>query len=215
MLQFKQDATSAELILTLSEKVSINDPYYLFVFTHVLTKSSIIFIKSEGDDDSVSQGRYNRFTINPSVVFLDQPTGEWHYKIYEQASSTNTDLSLTGAVLEYGKMRLDRATDFAFVRYNETTAYKAYDNSVIIGVVISVGGTTITTNTVLRFYKKVLGAGLSVTVLAGEHLLANINGVTLLTPAFAVIDAYVEIRDDKTVYVEANIDLLNYTLIIF
>lgn len=127
MLQFKQSDIAASLILTLTENVSINDPYYLFVFTHVLTKQTVKFIKYTGADESNYTQRYNQFTINPSVVFLNKPTGEWHYNIYEQASGTNTDVALSGAILEYGKLILDRATAFVFIKYNEPTTFNAYN----------------------------------------------------------------------------------------
>jgi hypothetical protein len=127
MLQFNQSDTAATLILTLTENVSIGDPYFLFVFTHVLTKSQVKFIKATSQDESTSASRYNAFTIDPSTVFLDQPIGQWNYKVYEQASSTNTDESSSGAVLEYGKLILDRATAFEFTKYNNPTTYSAYN----------------------------------------------------------------------------------------
>lgn len=127
MIQFKQSDTAISLILTLTENVSIGDPYYLFVFTNVLTKEVVSFIKATGQDESDFKSRYNKFTINPSTVFANKSIGEWHYKVYEQVSSSNTDEESTGAVLEYGKLRLDRATAFEFTKYNEDTTYKAYN----------------------------------------------------------------------------------------
>lgn len=127
MLQFKQSDTAAELILTLTENVSINDPYFLFIFTHVLSKQKIKFIKFKDEDESGFTERYNLFTINAAVVFLNAPIGEWHYKVYQQASESNTDEILTGAILEYGKLILDRATAFAFTKYNEAQTFKAYN----------------------------------------------------------------------------------------
>jgi hypothetical protein len=127
VIQFKQSDTAAILILTLTENVSITDPYYLFVFTHVLTKQQVIFIKSLDDEESDFPNRYNQFTIDPAVIFLGAPNGEYHYEIYEQASSTNTDITLTGAILEYGKLILDRAIPFAFTMYNQSTTYAAYN----------------------------------------------------------------------------------------
>lgn len=127
MLQFNQSDTTAVLILTLTENVSLGTPYYLFVFTHVLTKEKVVFIKSQDDDQSDFTERYNQFTINPSIIFLNHPVGEWHYKIYEQASSTNTDESLTTDVLEYGKLRLDRSAAFEFTKYNQPTTYATYN----------------------------------------------------------------------------------------
>lgn len=127
MLQFKQSDTSAALILTLTENVSISTPYYLFVFTHVTTKDVVKFIKAEIDDESDYPARYNQFTINPSVVFANQQPGEWHYEIHEQTSSLNTDPDQSGAILEYGKLNLDRATDFAYTQYEHSTTFKMYN----------------------------------------------------------------------------------------
>jgi hypothetical protein len=127
MLQFDQDDTTAEMILTLTEFVTIPAAYYLFVFTHVETKNIVAFVKAESDDESDYPQRYNQFTIDAADVFEDQPTGEWHYKVYEQASAVNTDPDLSGAVLEYGKLILDRATEFAYAQYESTTSYKAYN----------------------------------------------------------------------------------------
>jgi hypothetical protein len=127
MLQFAQDDTAAEMILTLTEFVTLSTPYYLFVFTHVETKNVVAFVKAEADDESGYPDRYNQFTINAADVFENQPTGEWHYKVYEQESSTNTDTDLTGDLLEDGKLVLDRSTAFAYNQYDSNTSYKAYN----------------------------------------------------------------------------------------
>lgn len=127
MLQFDQDDTAAIMILTLTELVTLPAPYYLFLFTHVETKNIVAFVKAEIDDESDYPQRYNQFTIDAADVFEDQPTGEWHYKVYEQASSTNVDPDLTGGVLEEGNLILDRATAFEYTQYNSATSFKAYN----------------------------------------------------------------------------------------
>lgn len=123
MLEFKQNDT-AELILTLTELVTIDDPTFLFVFTHVLTKNVVAFIAA---DESLFTHRYNKFTINAAVLFSGQPPGEWHYKIYQQASAINLDPLLAEGILEYGKLILDRTTDFSFTMYDQPTIYKTYN----------------------------------------------------------------------------------------
>lgn len=127
MLEFKQTDTVAPLIVTLTEKVTINDPYFLFVFTHILTKQVVSFIKSEAQDESDYPERFNQFTINPAVVFLSKQIGMWLYTIYQQASSSNTDTTLTQGVLEYGKMIMERDPAFAYTIYDEPTTIKAYN----------------------------------------------------------------------------------------
>ena len=127
MLQFKQDNTAAVMILTLTEFVTLLTPYYLFVFTNVTTKDVVAFVKAEIDDESNYPQRYNQFTIDAATVFDNQQPGEWHYKVYEQASSINTDPELTGALLEEGKLILDRTTEFAYTQYDSSTSYKVYN----------------------------------------------------------------------------------------
>lgn len=127
MLQFKQDNTAAVIIVTLTELVSISSPYYLFVFTHVTTKDVVKFIKSEVDDESDYPIRYNQFTIDAAAIFDGQQPGEWHYKVYEQSSSTNTDTTLTGAIIEEGKLLLDRSAEFAYTQYDQSTSFKTYN----------------------------------------------------------------------------------------
>lgn len=126
MLQFRQDDTAAILLLTLTENVTINEPYYLFVFTHVLTGEKVRFVKHESQDESNSPERINQFTINASVVFADKPVGEYHYEVYENITN-GTDETTAGGVLEYGKLKLLRDTDFSFTKYQEPTSFKAYN----------------------------------------------------------------------------------------
>lgn len=127
MLQFDQDNTAAELILTLTEFVTIHTPYYLFVFSNVTTKDVVTMIKAEIDDESEYPQRYNKFTIDASVVFDGQQSGEWHYKVYQQSSPTNIDPEATDGILEYGKLILDRATQFAYTMYEQAQTFKAYN----------------------------------------------------------------------------------------
>lgn len=127
MLQFNQSDIAAVLTLTLTERASMNEPYFLFVFTHVLTKQTVKFIKFSDDDESEFNTRYNQYTINPSVVFLDKPVGQYNYIVYEQVSSTNTDISLTGAAIEHGKLILDRAIAFSYSKYNKPTTISTYN----------------------------------------------------------------------------------------
>lgn len=127
MLQFKQDDTAAVMILTLTELVTINTPFYLFVFTHVTTKDVVAFVKAEADDESDYPDRYNQFTIDASVVFAGKQIGEWHYKIYEQSNADNLDPDNATGLLEEGKLLLDRATAFEYDMYNQSTNYKVYN----------------------------------------------------------------------------------------
>lgn len=126
MQEFSLSDTTAELILTLTEKVSISSPYYMFVFTHTVTKDTVTFIRSEAQDESAYPARYNKFTVNPSVLFAGQQPGHWNYAIYEQSSAINTDPAQAGEVLEYGKLILN-GTTFSYEKYNSSTTFKVYN----------------------------------------------------------------------------------------
>jgi hypothetical protein len=127
MLECKQDDTAVDLIVTLTENVSLPDPNYLFVFTHVLTKDVVAFVKAPTDDLSNYPDRYNMFLINPAALFYGLQPGMWQYAIYEQADPTNIDPSLTGAPLEFGQLLLNRSVDFAFTKYDSPTSFKTYN----------------------------------------------------------------------------------------
>ena len=82
------------------------------------TKDVITFTKTTDDDFSKYPERYNEFEVNPSAIFAGYQVGEWHYIITEQQ---------TGTVLEYGKLYLDRGTDFSFTKYDNATTFKTYN----------------------------------------------------------------------------------------
>jgi hypothetical protein len=127
MLELHFGESSEKVIVTLNELITLTDPYYLFVFTHVVTKDVVSAIRSTAQDESLYPERYNQFDIDTDVVFLDMQPGEWHYKIYEQADDTNTDVDNTTSLVEYGKMILYPEMAYAPTKYNESTTYKVYN----------------------------------------------------------------------------------------
>jgi ABC-type molybdate transport system substrate-binding protein len=112
------------VVLTLSEFTTLTNAYYLFVFEHVTTKQLIKFILPMSADLSTHQFRYNEFLIAASN-FTSAPVGKYHYHIYQQASSSNTNT--TGLTLvEQGKMDLNNAAAFEFTQYDTATNYTQY-----------------------------------------------------------------------------------------
>ena len=144
MLQLTAGQSNEKIIVTLNELKTLTDPYYLFRFVHVGTGQVVTLIKSAAtEDESVFQGRYNKFNVDTAVSFLDKAPGEWHYTVYEQASSTNTDPDLATGPLEYGKMYLIPAAEFTRTMYdNGPRLYKMYNPYVGIGFII-IGSTNI------------------------------------------------------------------------
>jgi hypothetical protein len=127
MLELHISEASEDIVVTLTEKKTLSEPYYLFVFTHVTTKQVVNLIMSPDDDQSEYPARYNKYTLATATVFDNKPAGQWIYSVYEQESSTNTTVSNTASLVENGKMILYAAEAFEFEKYNESTSYKTYN----------------------------------------------------------------------------------------
>jgi len=119
------------IVLTLTEKTTISNPNYLFEFKDNQTKELIYFI---AQDTSSFKERFNKFTItekaNPNnligevELILD---GQYAYTIREQASTTNLNPSLSGAIVETGKVTVTD-TDEAIPTYTpDSNIIKVYN----------------------------------------------------------------------------------------
>ena len=111
------------LVFTLTEKVTLSNPYYLFSFKHQVLMSTVNFIAS---DVSGFPTRFNKFLITETtgtvnltsgVVSLPE-TGFYEYAIYEQTSSSNLDISNTTGLLEIGMVKVE----------SNLPIYREYDN---------------------------------------------------------------------------------------
>jgi len=123
LLNFGQ--ASEFITVTLNEKRTLDNGYYLFRFTHQTTKQVINFIASFLTDDSDYQDRYNRFEINTASVFGSAPVGLWTYNVYEQASAVNTNPEGLTEV-ENGIMQLEPSSEFSPTEYSPSTSFTAY-----------------------------------------------------------------------------------------
>lgn len=101
------------MILTLSEKTTIVNAYYLFEFISVgNSEDTKYFI---GTDISINPIRYNEFTIIENATEdLENATisinpGEYYFNVYEQSSSSNLDPSGLNLV-EKGIVQVLRST---------------------------------------------------------------------------------------------------------
>ena len=108
--------------LTLSEKATLENPFFLFVFKSDVTKN---YVRKVIADQSSFRRRYNRFIFTEGADITLAPTGYWHYTIYEQSSSTNTDETLSTGIVERGKLYvIGTATTHA--KHSVTRTYTAY-----------------------------------------------------------------------------------------
>ena len=87
--------------LTLTEKVTISNPKFLFYLTHRQTNKTYAFILT---DVSTFTERYNKFSINENTY--DFFEGEYMYEIYAQTSSSNLNPSLANEQVESGILKV-------------------------------------------------------------------------------------------------------------
>lgn len=128
MLVLTKGQTAQIITVTLNEKRTLTSGYYLFVFTNFTTQRVVNKIYNFTEDDSNYQDRFNEFEINTQALFGSEDVGQWVYKVYEQASSSNTDPDgLT--MVEQGVMVLNPAVEFTRDQYNEATTFKQYQGT--------------------------------------------------------------------------------------
>lgn len=126
MIVLTKGQTTEEIVVTLNEKRTISSGYYLFVFTHFTTRDVVNKIFNFTEDDSSYQDRYNQFDFPTQALFGNKDAGQWVYKVYEQASSSNTNV--TGlTMVEQGVMVLNPAAEFERDQYNEPTSIVQYN----------------------------------------------------------------------------------------
>ena len=109
------------IVMTLTEKQLLSNPNYLFVFTNRSSNCEVKFIKLNATDTSLYKNRYNEFSIVTNTYFKNQLEGQYTYEVYEQASSTNLDITGLNK-LETGIMWLSGST----LTYNTYTTTDTY-----------------------------------------------------------------------------------------
>lgn len=120
---------SNTVTVTLKEKTTLANPYYLFQFESKVTKQKVYAVPT---DLSQYPNRYNQFQITESntptglsqVTLL--PEGEWVYTVYEQTSSTNTNPANATGVVETGLCKVIGTTQSNTV-YNTATTRTVYN----------------------------------------------------------------------------------------
>lgn len=125
MLVLNNGIASEKIIVTLNEKRTLDSGYYLFVFENISTRATVKKVFSFSEDESHYTTRYNKFSISTASLFGDSDHGQWTYTVYE--SATNTENTSGLSVVEYGLMKLNPVTEFAFETYQPVTSYKQYN----------------------------------------------------------------------------------------
>ena len=104
--------------LTLNEKVTIENPYFVFKITDQQTLSETIFTQ----EDTSTDEDFNIFSFTNGSTFsynggFTLSRGSYDYTVYE---SENNDLSTDGGVVEIGQMNISGSFDSESYNYNST-----------------------------------------------------------------------------------------------
>lgn len=102
MIIINKGATT-QLIMTLTENITLSNPFFLFEFRSDVSMSKVFFILP---NVSLHTDRYDEFTFIEGTTATLNPTGQWSYRVFEQASSTNLNVDLAGNLLENGQIRV-------------------------------------------------------------------------------------------------------------
>ena len=123
--------SNSVLVFTLSEKVTLTNPYYLFSLKGQTEMNPINFIVADTSDYIE---RYNKFlvtetsgtqTLTSGVVTLGD-AGFYEYAIYEQTSSTNLEIVNTTSLLEIGLIKVVGPTGTVQAYDNQSKTYITY-----------------------------------------------------------------------------------------
>jgi hypothetical protein len=127
MLKLIKGQTST-IICTLTEKQTILDANYLFVFKNRSTNDVVSFVLVNGADISTNRERWNEFQVVVNNYFENENEGWYSYDVYEQESTTNTNTTGLNKI-ESGLMFLDDNTSVSYTQYSQNVNFKMYDAS--------------------------------------------------------------------------------------
>jgi hypothetical protein len=108
--------------LTLTEKVTIANPKFLFSFKNRVTELETNVLLT---DISAYIDRYNKFAVTEGTTF-DLDCGEYNYFVYAQTSAVNTNPLLADELVEEGLFKLLLGT-IATTEYEVDLTEKIYE----------------------------------------------------------------------------------------
>lgn len=110
------------IYFTGTENATLDNPYFLFIFTNRVTSDVVKFM---GTNTSTTE-RYDKCSMVINTYFADATEGFWNYDVREKAS--NSDMTISGTIVEQGFMYLRPATDFEPTEYaDQTNTFKTYN----------------------------------------------------------------------------------------
>ena len=114
MIQVKRGQAN-ELILTVTEKTTIENAFYLFELIEDQTGESSFLILTK---NSSATCRYDSFTLTEPTDFDFKRDGFWSYIVRQQTSDSNLDPLLAEGIVEEGRINV----------YSDSTSGIEYDN---------------------------------------------------------------------------------------
>mgnify|MGYP001576960359 CR=1 FL=1 len=110
---------SNTIALSLKEKETLSSPYYLWRFSFLGgTYTSAVIAAT----DRTTYNQWYTFIIIEGTTIILSMAGDWKYEIYEQTSSTNTDVTQATGLLEKGIARvIDSSNVINYLQYNDAT----------------------------------------------------------------------------------------------
>lgn len=124
-MQIINKGQSNKFVVTLKEKQTLTNPYYLLEFTNKVEKVPYYFI---GTDVSGFPERFNQFNIIEGTTIRLDEEGEYDYRIFEQLSNSNTNPALCDNLipLEVGMVYVKGTPTIQKKQYVKVQTIKTY-----------------------------------------------------------------------------------------
>ena len=119
--------------LTLVEKTTLPNPYYLFEFQNIYTRKKYFQIFTDVSVSGEARTRANEFNIEvvdsgsgANKIILGD-IGQYNYTIYEQVSDSNLNPSNTTSIVERREMRLLDSEATIYVEHEIEIEYTTHE----------------------------------------------------------------------------------------
>jgi hypothetical protein len=124
-MQVINKGQSNKFVVTLKEKQTLTNPYFLFEFTNKVERNPIYVILT---DVSGFPDRFNQFNIVEGTTVNLTEEGEWDYRVFEQLSNSNLNPSLSDnkVPLEVGMLYVKGTPTITKKQYVKTQTIKTY-----------------------------------------------------------------------------------------
>lgn len=132
-MKLNKGAITNNVALSLKEKTTISEPTYLFEFINDTTGTSNTCICQDVSVIGAQRDRSNLFNItegtddrlNSKLILFNE--GRYKYIVREQESTTNLDVSLSGAIVERGIMILLSTAENPYIEHEIEITYVVHE----------------------------------------------------------------------------------------